>query len=46
MTLLDARARSYPLIGCFDDLLKIGIRENAFRISVPHPEDARVLLCH
>ena len=43
MALLDAGARSYPLIVGFDDLFQIGIRQNAFRISVSHPDDARVL---
>ncbi len=46
MTLLDAGPRGYPFIVRIDHLFQIGIRQNAFRKSVSHPDDSRVVSCH
>ena len=43
MSLLDSGTRSYPFIIGLDHLLKVGVRKNAFRIRVPHPNDARII---
>ena len=46
VSLLNACARSDPLVRCLNHLFQIGVRQQAFRISSPRAQDGSVYIRH